>query len=459
MASLAGMLRDQGYRVTGSDQNVYPPMSDFLRSLEIPIMEGYRAENLQPAPDLVIVGNVITRPNPEACELSRRRIPYLSMPQALQVFAMKGKRNVVVCGTHGKTTTTSLIAWILDKGCKDPGFMIGGMPTNFGRNFRVGTGPFFVIEGDEYDTAFFDKGPKFLHYAPNMAVITSIEFDHADIYRDLNHVIESFRRFIALLPPDGVLIVNGDDPTVLAESRKAVCPVITYGFGQECEWRADRIVYDENRTRLDVLRGGKNLMTVTTPLYGNHNLANLLSSIVLAESIQLDRTALLEALGTFRGVKRRQEAKGDIEGVLVLDDFAHHPTAVRVTIRAVRERFRNRRLIAVFEPRSNSSRRKVFQGAYADAFTGADLVFVPDPPMPEKTPQTDRFSSIELVDDLRKRGLDAFHSPSTGELLEEILRRCRTGDVILFMSNGSFDNLPARLVEKLRSVRTAKDTN
>jgi len=451
MASLAGMLKSQGYRVTGSDQNVYPPMSDFLRGLGIPVMEGYRPENLQPSPDLVIVGNVITRLNPEAIELSRRKIAYLSMPQALRVFAMEGKRNVVVCGTHGKTTTTSIIAWILDNGRQDPGYMIGGIPVNFGLNFRVGEGPYFVIEGDEYDTAFFDKGPKFLHYSPFYAVITSIEFDHADIYRDLDHVVESFRKFIALLPPEGVLIANGDDPVVMAESRKAACPVITYGFGQDCAWRAGVIGYEERLTRLEVLRDGKEAMTVETPLYGRHNLSNLLSAVVLSESLRIERGDLLQALRSFRGVKRRQEIKGEHDGILVLDDFAHHPTAVRETIQAVKERFKERRIVAVFEPRSNSSRRKVFQDAYAGAFDQADLIFVPDPPMPEKTPQKERFSSGELVEALHRRGLDAVYSPDTTVLLEEILGRCRSGDVLLFMSNGSFDNLPTRVLERLKN--------
>ncbi|RJR51012.1 MAG: UDP-N-acetylmuramate--L-alanine ligase [Desulfobacteraceae bacterium] len=450
MASLAGMLKSRGYRVSGSDQNVYPPMSDFLRGLEIPVMEGYRSENLQPSPDLVIVGNVITRLNAEAIELSRRRIPYLSMPQALRVFAMEGKRNVVVCGTHGKTTTTSLIAWILDKGRKDPGFMIGGIPVNFGLNFRIGKGPFFVIEGDEYDTAFFDKGPKFLHYAPFYAVITSIEFDHADIYRDLDHVVESFRKFVKLLPPEGVLIANGDDPIVMAEAGKAACRVITYGFGADCDWKAGAIRYGERTTSLDVVRGGERVMTIETPLYGRHNLSNLLSSVVLSDSVGLERGDLLEALRTYRGVKRRQEVKGEQGGILILDDFAHHPTAVRETIRAVKERFRERRLVAVFEPRSNSSRRKVFQEAYAHAFDQAELVLVPDPPMPEKTPEEQRFSSAELVEALHKRGLDAVYGRDTAALIEEILHRCLPGDVLLFMSNGSFDNLPLRTLQKLQ---------
>jgi len=402
----------------------------------------------------VIVGNVITRLNPEAIELSRRGIPYLSMPQALQRFAMEGKRNVVVCGTHGKTTTSSLIAWILDRGKTDPGFMIGGIPLNYGKNFRTGGGPFFVIEGDEYDTAFFDKGPKFLHYAPKIAIITSIEFDHADIYRDLNHVIESFRKLIALIPPEGALIANGDDPIVRAESGRARCPVIYYGFGPDAEWRGGEASYLERETQMEVFRKGEDAMTIQTPIYGRHNLSNALACIAVSEFVGVARADLLEALRTFRGVKRRQEIKGEAGGVLVLDDFAHHPTAVRETIRAVRERYQGRRLVAVFEPRSNSSRRKVFQDSYAEAFDQADLILIPDPPMPEKTPPPERFSSADLARDLAKRGLEAVHCPDTGTVLKETLRRCRAGDVILFMSNGSFDNLPERTLEEMRNAES-----
>jgi len=449
MAGLAGLLKAQGYHVTGSDQSVYPPMSHFLEHLLIPVMEGYRPENLHPVPDLVIVGNVITRFNPEAVELSRLSIAYLSMPQALQAFAMRGKRNVVICGTHGKTTTSSLIAWVLRQGGKDPGFMIGGIPLNFGENFRRGEGPYFVIEGDEYDTAFFDKGPKFLHYSPHIAILTSIEFDHADIYRDLEHVIESFRRFIRIIPPEGLLIANGDDPIVREESRKALCPVVTYGFVGDSIWRAANIAYTRDQTHLKVFKNGKESMTVSTPLYGRHNISNLLSSVALAQSLGIDPSALQEALRTFRGVKRRQEVVGDVQGVLVLDDFAHHPTAVAETIRAVRERYTGRRLIAIFEPRSNSSRRRVFQKTYSASFDLADLILIPDPPLMEKIPPAERFSSRELVEDLNQRGLEALRLPDTDALLEEALQRCRSGDVILCMSNGGFDNLPTRLLKRL----------
>lgn len=449
MASLAGMLKQQGYEVTGSDQNVYPPMSDFLRGLAIPVAEGYGARNLQPPPDLVIVGNVITRLNPEAVELSRLGVPYLSMPQALQAFAMKGKKNVVVCGTHGKTTTSSLAAWVLERGGKDPGFMIGGLPLNFGVNFKLGAGDLFVVEGDEYDTAFFDKGPKFLHYSPWIVVLTSIEFDHADIYRDLEHVRESFRKLIDLIPPDGLLIANADDALVMAESVRARCPVIPYGLCGSAEWKAADIAYRGDRTVLRVLRGGLEQMTLSTPLYGQHNISNLLSCVVLSDFLRLDPLRLQEAANTFRGVRRRQEVKGEPRGILVLDDFAHHPTAVRETIRAVRERFGSRRLLAVFEPRSNSSRRKVFQQAYAGAFDMADLIFIPEPPLMEKVPPDERFSSKDLVEDLLRKGRQAFYFTNTDSLLEEIPRRSRTGDVVLFMSNGAFDNLPGRLVKRL----------
>jgi len=449
MASLAGILKQEGYHVTGSDQNVYPPMSLYLEKLSIAVSEGYRPENLNPRPDLVIVGNVITRHNPEAIELARLGIPYLSMPQALRAFAMKGKKSIVVCGTHGKTTTSALAAWVLERAGLDPSFMVGGIPLNFQGNFKLGKGPYFVVEGDEYDTAFFDKGPKFLHYSPWTVILTSIEFDHADIYRDLDHVIESFRKLIQIIPPDGLLIANGDDPVILAEVERARCPVMTYGLGDGVDWRAANLLFAPDQTRFSVSHGQDETFGLSASLYGRHNVSNLLSTFVLSRFLKVDPLSVQEAFEEFKGVKRRQEIKGEKGGILIVDDFAHHPTAVRETIRAVREKYRDRRLIAVFEPRSNSSRRNVFQHQYLTAFDDADLVMIPEPPMMEKIPPNERFSSSGLAEGLRKRGLKSVYFPTTDLLLEQILNESRKGDLILFMSNGSFDLLPERLLHAI----------
>jgi UDP-N-acetylmuramate: L-alanyl-gamma-D-glutamyl-meso-diaminopimelate ligase len=458
MASLAGILKQKGHVVTGSDHNIYPPMSLLLQDLAIPVREGYGPENLFPVPDLVIVGNVITSHNPEAVELARLNIPYLSLPQALRHFAMKGKRSIVVSGTHGKTTTSTLASWMLQKAGMNPGFMIGGMPKNFPASFQLGNGPYFVIEGDEYDTAFFDKGPKFLHYAPWVTILTSIEFDHADIFRDLNHVLESFRKLIDIIPADGLLIANGDEPLIAAESKRAQCPVITYGLTEKSQWRAVEIVIREGGTSLKILKSGKEYATLDTPLYGRHNISNILSAVVLSEYLKIGTHILSEAMGSYRGVKRRQEIRGEKGGILVIEDFAHHPTSVKKTIQAVKERYRSRRLMAVFEPRSNSSRRKIFQEHYASSFDHADLIVIPEPPLMEKIPPAERFSSQKLVNDLSEKGLEAAYCPDTNHLLDEILKQTREGDVVLIMSNGSFDNLVERLLTRLDNSHPTHNT-
>ncbi|MFZ0449030.1 MAG: UDP-N-acetylmuramate:L-alanyl-gamma-D-glutamyl-meso-diaminopimelate ligase [Desulfatiglandaceae bacterium] len=449
MASLAGLLKEKGYRVTGSDQDIYPPMSDFLRALRIPIRMGYHGGNLHPVPDLVIVGNVITRMNPEAVELSHLRVPYLSFPQALNHFAMKGKQSIVVSGTHGKTTTTALAAWILECAGLDPGFMIGGIPINFKKNFKTGEGGYFVIEGDEYDTAFFDKGPKFLHYRPRIVILTSIEFDHADIYRDLEHVLSSFRRLIDLIPPEGLLIANADDPRVVPELRRARCPIRTYGLSGSPGWKAVHIRAHDDMTRLTIEKEGAPFLDLETRLYGRHNMANLLSTVVLADFLGVSHKDLAMAVGSFCSVKRRQEILGEQQGVLVLDDFAHHPTAVLETIHAVKERFPERRLVAVFEPRSNSSRRSIFQERYAGAFERADRVMIPEPPLMERVPDGERFSADRLAKDLQKKGVAASYFDTHVRLLENLVLEARSGDVTLFMSNGGFDNLPERFLKGL----------
>ena len=449
MASLAGILKERGFSVTGSDRNSYPPMSHFLEALSIPVMEGYSPDNLGTGPDLVIVGNVITKDNPEAIELSRLGLPYLSFPQAINRFALKHKRSIVISGTHGKTTTSSIIAWILEKAGMAPGFMIGGIPLNFQKNFKLGEGNLFVIEGDEYDTSFFDKGPKFLHYSPWAVIITSIEFDHADIYRDLDHIITSFKKLIDIMPSTGILIGNGDDPVVSREMEKAKCPVQTYGLTENCLWRAKNIIVEKDITRFVILKGEKEYMTLSTPLYGRHNICNLLSAVVLADFLSIPPTILSGALMDFKGVKRRQEITGEKRGIILLDDFAHHPTAVRKTIRAVREKYKDRRLIAVFEPRSNSSRRNIFQTQYASSFDDADLVMLAKPSLIDKIPPAERFSSKGLAGDLNKKGINAFFFENSDRLLEAIIIEAKSGDVILIMSNGAFDNIHQRLLKQL----------
>lgn len=451
MASLAGMLNSMGYRVTGSDEHVYPPMSTFLKGLCIPVWEGYDPSHLDPHPDLVIVGNVIRKENAEAQALARLRLPYLSFPQALRHFAFSNKRTVVISGTHGKTTTSALAAWIMETAGKDPGFMIGGIPLNFEKNFKLGRGAWFVIEGDEYDTAFFDKGPKFLHYDPRVLILTSIEFDHADIYRDLDHVIESFRRLVALVPENGLIIANGDDPIIRKEVKKAACRVELYGFEDHNTWRALQKEIDEPLTQLVILKEGRPHGEAVTPLYGRHNISNLLSTVALADFLHVPLEDLKEALRTFKGVKRRQEVVGKQKGVLILDDFAHHPSAVRETVKAVRQRYAGQ-LIAVFEPRSNSSRRKVFQERYAGSFEGSDRVIIPEPPLMETVPVGERFSSRRLVEDLKELGIEAAYFEGTDLLLTHLLETVKSGDIVLFMSNGGFDHLPRRLLAGLGGV-------
>jgi len=451
MAGLAGLLKHQGFQVTGSDQNVYPPMSDLLDRLSIPVQPGYHSRNLQPRPHLVIVGNVITRQNPEAIELSKLRIPYLSLPQALRHFAMKDKKSLVISGTHGKTTTSSLLAWILEEAGLDPGFMIGGIPLNLSTSFKLGGGRYFVIEGDEYDTAFFDKEPKFLHYAPWAAVITSIEFDHADIFHDLDHILSKFRRFMDLIPSNGVLIANTDDPLIKKETRSFGSPLITYGLNHEADWQARDIRIEQGLTSFKLFRNGLFHNQFSTPLYGRHNILNMMAVIAMCDRLSIKSEKIASALKKFKGVKRRQEIKGEVNGILILEDFAHHPTSVRVTIQAVKERYPERRLIAVFEPRSNSSRRNIFQDLYALSFDHADVIYIPEPPLMDKIPPAERFSSSKLVADLQERGKKASYCSGTDLLLKELLDIRRPGDIFLIMSNGSFDRLPERLLQNLEN--------
>lgn len=449
MAALAGLLQESGFTITGSDQNVYPPMSHFLDALGITAQKGYRPENLASRPDLVVVGNVISRGNEEAVALAQLGIPYVSFPQALGHFFLAQKTSLVVAGTHGKTTTSSLLATVLHHADLAPSFMIGGVVQAFGRNYTLGNGPFFVVEGDEYDTAFFDKGPKFLHYRPQWAVITSIEFDHADIYKDLDAVKHSFRRLVEIMPANGGLIACLDDPVVQEVVADAPCPIIGYGERTDLTWRLADVAVTESGTHFSVFRRGALYGAFTSRLPGRHNALNALAVIALLDQLGLEPSIIGSGIASFAGVKRRQEVRGTVRGVTVIDDFAHHPTAVRETLAALRQAYPGRRLVAVFEPRTNSSRRNVFQQAYTSAFDQADSVVVKEPPDLAKIPEAERFSAARLVADLQERGLAARYCAQTEEILDHLEGANRPGDVIAILSNGGFDNIHERLLAQL----------
>jgi UDP-N-acetylmuramate: L-alanyl-gamma-D-glutamyl-meso-diaminopimelate ligase len=451
MAALAGMLQQSGYTVTGSDNHVYPPMSVFLSSLKIPVQNGYDGKNLQPIPDLVIVGNVITRKNPEAAALAEMGIPYLSFPQALAHFFIQSRTSLVVAGTHGKTTTCSLLATSLYKAGLDPSFMIGGIVRQFGTNFRLGGGKYFVAEGDEYDTAFFDKESKFLHYRPHVAIITSLEFDHADIFADLAAIKRAFRKFVALLPKDGLLVAHLDDPNVAEIAAEAPCPVQGYGLNPAHTWAMTDLCAENNATRFSVLKDGSLWNSMKVNLSGRHNCLNSLAVCAVLDHLRVAPEAIKASLGSFEGVKRRQEVRGIEKGITVIDDFAHHPTAVKETLAGLKSAYRGQRLIAVFEPRTNSSRRAVFQRDYVLAFDAADLVLLREPIAIDGLSADELFSSKRLASDLvKERNLTAEALPDTEDILKRLVSLLRQGDVVAILSNGGFDNIHERLLEQLR---------
>ncbi len=449
VGALAGMLKSAGFTVTGSDQQVYPPMSDFLAGLGIAVQSGYSPNNLEPRPDLVVVGNVIRRENPEALALVELDIPYVSFPQALSHFFIRDKISLVVAGTHGKTTTSSLLASLLREIGEEPSFMIGGLVQAFGRNFNVAEGKYFVAEGDEYDTAFFDKGPKFLHYRPQIAILTSIEFDHADIYADLSAIKVSFAKLVASMPADGFIVACWDDPVVREVCQGAGCTVVGYGCSEGCDWRVTDLCVRPESTSFQVSKNGTPFAGYENVLPGRHNALNALAVIAVLDILGFAQQDVVTGLRKFQGVRRRQEVRGVVRGVTVIDDFAHHPTAVRETLAALAAAYAGHRLVAVFEPRTNSSRRKVFQEAYASAFDAVAEVLVREPAPLANVPDAERFSSRQLVEDLTSRGLGAGYFATTEEVLVYLDGSLREGDVVVIMSNGGFDNIHQRLLELL----------
>ena len=454
MGALAGMLKDQGLAVTGSDHKVYPPMSEFLARKGIPVADGFSRRNLLYGPDLVVVGNAVRRDNPEVAQLIDSGGYFCSMPQALNHFAAAGKKPLLVTGTHGKTTTAAILAWMLRVAAQhsetfDPSFFIGGIVRNFNSNYRLSGGRYMVIEGDEYDTAFFDKGPKFMHYDPAAVILTSVEFDHADIFRDLLHVKAAFDRFLARLNGDcGLFVYDGDKTAAeLAGSRN--CPVLRYGRHPNSAWWLKQFTVEPPWTFFTVYKKGRFYGEFKTRLMGEHNLMNALADIAVADRLMVPRPAVEKALETFEGARRRQEVRGVRHGITVVDDFAHHPTAVRETVRAIKPFCRNGRLIAVFEPRTNSSMRRVFQAVYPGSFDAADLICIRRPPLLSKIPRGERFSSEKLVADLTARGKKAHYFEDTEAIVDYLAVAARSGDTILVMSNGGFDNIHEKLLRAL----------
>ncbi len=447
MASLAGLMKDKGFKVTGSDQNVYPPMSTLLKDQGINIMEGYLASHLEPKPDFVVVGNVISKHFEQAQALLKSDIPYASLPETLGDRLIEDRHSVVVAGTHGKTTTTSMAAWICEKEGLKPGFLIGGIAKNFSQSFQLPQGDFFVIEGDEYDTAFFDKVPKFLYYRPRSVILTSIEFDHADIYRDLDHVIEAFAGLLKIIPKDeGLLIYNFED-----ENIKKILPLYTgkkvsYGF-KNGDYTVDRLEFLHEGIEFDILKNQKKIDRIFVPMFGEYNVTNALAVYILA--LERDfKLNLKEAFSQFKGVKRRQELIGEPRGIQVIEDFAHHPTAVKATIESFKKRKNSGKLIVIFEPRSNTSRKSFFQKDYTLALMGADVVLIAKPIVKDSDNSSESLNVDQIVKEVSQTKI-AQSFVNVEEAIETVCGIAEPKDTILIMSNGGFQGIYQKLLSRL----------
>ncbi len=455
MASLAGLLKDRGFKVTGSDSAPYPPMSTQIENLKIPLLIGYKAENLNPKPDFVIVGNVISANNPEAQEMNRLKIPHTSLPKAMGEWIIGDGTSLVISGTHGKTTTTSMLAWVAEVCGEKPGFLIGGIPKNFAQSFRNPAKKLFIIEGDEYDTAYFDKVPKFIHYKPTHSILTSIEFDHADIYKDLQAVKDAFKKLVDLTK--GFLIYCGEDKNisdilnpVMLDLKKAE-KLFSYGeklANRRFDFSFTTTYVSTAGTLFEVFEANESLGLFKISMSGKHNILNATSVIALARKMEWDMEKVRKAIETFEGVKRRQEILGEPGGILIIEDFAHHPTAVRETLRGIQSRYPGRKLWAVFEPRSATSRRKVFQKDYSVAFANSNEVLIAPAFDQAKIDEDDRFSSEDLVADLNAEGRKA-RCQNADEILETLSHEAKSGDVVLIMSNGGFNGIYQKLLQRL----------
>jgi UDP-N-acetylmuramate: L-alanyl-gamma-D-glutamyl-meso-diaminopimelate ligase len=463
MASLAGMLKQRGYQVTGSDAAAYPPMSDFLRELDIPVAQPFDAKNLDPRPDLIVVGNAISRGNVELEYVLDQRIPFCSLPQLLHDEFLRGKEVLVVAGTHGKTTTTSMLAWIFHSAGLEPSFLIGGIAENFGSSFHLGAGKHFILEGDEYDTAFFDKGPKFLHYFPDSIILTSVEFDHADIYKDLDAVETAFKRLVNLIPHRGRIVAFDGFAGEAKESpideqsldrclAKAFCPVERYGAGPRANWKVTNLRFEPARTSWTVLHDGQPWADLEFPLAGEYNVWNATAAAALAASCGVPKDAIAAALKTFKSVKRRLEVKAQVNGITIIDDFAHHPTAIAGTLKALRARYPGARLWAILEPRSNTLRRRVLQSDLARSLAQADEVIVAGVFRSEAVPENERLELPALAAEIEQNGRRARLLPDADAIVKTVSPEMRSGDVVAILSNGGFGGIYEKLPACLREL-------
>ena len=445
MAAVAGAMKDKGFVVTGSDQNVYPPMSTFLVAKQIEVMNGYAEANLNHKPDLVVVGNAVSRGNPEAEVVLERKLRFCSLPELLKEYFIRGKRSIVVTGTHGKTTTTSLLTWVFEHNGLNPSFLIGGIPNNFAQGARFTDSDWFIIEGDEYDTAFFDKRSKFVHYLPEVAIINNVEFDHADIFKDLGEIQLSFRRFINLIPRNGQLLANGDDANLAPLLDVTHCPVKRFGLGEANAVRAFNLKLGPTASEFETPSAKFHL-----DLVGELNVRNALAVVAAAKHCGLKNSQIQSAFSTFKGIKRRMEVRGIAGGVTVIDDFGHHPTAIRETLRALRLKFPSQKIHAVFEPRSNTTRRNIFQAELAGAFADADAVIVSQIARLEQINAEERLDPERLMRDIQSSGKPTAYLADVDAIISHCLQNVGGGEVICVFSNGGFGGIHGKLLERLR---------
>ena len=447
MGSVAAALQERGFTVTGSDENIYPPMSIFLEKKGIALKEGYRAENIPPDADVVVIGNAMKRGNPEVEAVLRRKLLYLSLPEVLRNYFLRGRHNLVVTGTHGKTTTTALLVWIMEKAGRKPGYLIGGLPKNLGQGARLNDSKYFVIEGDEYDSAFFDKRSKFIHYLPELLIVNNIDFDHADIFNNLDEIKLSFRRLLNIVPQNGMVLLNGDDPSCVEVARDCPAPMIEVGFSKNCAQRIREVAYSARGSRFKL---GEDVFEV--PLIGDFNVRNAAMAAIAARFYDVPKAKIDNAFKSFSGIARRQEVRGEVRGVKVIDDFGHHPTAIAHTLQALRQRYRGHRLWAVFEPRSNTTRRAVFQDQLPDALKLADGVLMAQVAKLEQIPEKERLNPEAVVDAIAKAGHPAFYEKNAGAIVDRLVPLLKAQDVVVVFSNGGFDNIHEKLLKKLRAL-------